>query len=166
MSASVVRAGFTARWRREKVAFHGCVGALRRRNRFDKYFEPGLPYLDRVVIRVIKDPITQMAAFKAGEIDFIIDFSPEHVDSLKAQNPSALIMTGKETTPMVALMKVTVPRDGKPMSKDRPASGLQRHAGPPSGTDGHRSGGHGQGPRLRCGRSPLLSLLAAPNPGL
>src|SRR2546428_4053469 len=30
-------------------------------DRFDKYFEPGLPYLDRVVIRVIKDPITQMA---------------------------------------------------------------------------------------------------------
>src|SRR6266849_6732904 len=88
-------------------------------DRFDKYFEPGLPYLDRVVIRVIKDPITQMAAFKAGEIDFITDFSPEHVDSLKARNPRALIMTGKETTPMVALMKVTVPRDGKPMSKDR-----------------------------------------------
>src|SRR2546425_3525599 len=88
-------------------------------DRFDKYFEPGLPYLDRVVIRVIKDPITQMAAFKGGEIDFITDFSPEHVDSLKAQNPRAQIMTGKETTPMVALMKVTVPRDGKPMSKDR-----------------------------------------------
>src|SRR5437667_1407681 len=28
-------------------------------------------------------------------------------------------MTGKETTPMVAMMKVTVPADGKPMSKDR-----------------------------------------------
>src|SRR2546428_3277946 len=94
-------------------------------DRFDKYFEPGLPYLDRVVIRVIKDPITQMAAFKGGEIDFITDFSPEHVDSLKAQNPRAQIMTGKETTPMVALMKVTVPRDGKPMSKDRaPHPGL------------------------------------------
>src|SRR6266849_1296771 len=36
-------------------------------DRFDKYFEQGFPYLDRVVIRVIKDPITQMAAFKAGE---------------------------------------------------------------------------------------------------
>src|SRR2546422_7969214 len=30
--------------------------------RFDKYFVPGLPYLDRVVIRVIKDPMTEMAA--------------------------------------------------------------------------------------------------------
>src|SRR2546422_1401268 len=88
-------------------------------DRFDKYFEPGLPYLDRVMIRVIKDPVTEMAAFKAGEVDFIASFSPEHVDSLKAQNPKARVMTGKETTPMLAAMKVTVPKDGKPMSKDR-----------------------------------------------
>jgi peptide/nickel transport system substrate-binding protein len=88
-------------------------------DRFDKYFQPGLPYLDRVHIRVIKDPVTEMAAFKAGEVDFIASFSPEHVDTLRSQNPRALIMTGKETTPMLAQMKVTVPRDGKPMSKDR-----------------------------------------------
>src|SRR5712691_2315509 len=87
--------------------------------RFDKYFVPGLPYVDRVMIRVIKDPITEMAAFKAGEIDFIASFSPEHVDTMKAQNPKAQIMTGKETTPMVAQMKVTVPKDGKPMSTER-----------------------------------------------
>src|SRR5713101_2434709 len=53
-------------------------------DRFDKYYDQGFPYLDRVVIRVIKDPVTQMAAFKAGEIDFIVDFSPEHVETLKA----------------------------------------------------------------------------------
>jgi peptide/nickel transport system substrate-binding protein len=88
-------------------------------DRFDKYFEPGLPYLDRVVIRVIKDPVTEMAAFKAGEIDFIASFSPEHVDTLKTQNPKAQIMTGRETTPMLAAMKVTVPKDGKPMSVER-----------------------------------------------
>ena len=87
--------------------------------RFDKYFVPGLPYVDKVVIRVIKDPVTEMAAFKAGEIDFIASFSPEHVDTMKAQNPAAQIMTGKETTPMLAAMKVTVPKDGKPMSPDR-----------------------------------------------
>jgi len=88
-------------------------------DRFDKYFEPGRPYLDRVTIRVIKDPVTEMAAFKNGEIDFIASFSPEHVDTLKAQSPKANIMTGKETTPMVAQMKVTVPKDGKPMSTER-----------------------------------------------
>ena len=88
-------------------------------DRFDKYFVPGLPYLDRVIIRVIKDPVTEMAAFSAGEIDFIASFSPEHVDTMKVTKPKAVIMTGKETTPMVAAMKVTVPKDGKPMSVER-----------------------------------------------
>src|SRR5438132_740663 len=54
-------------------------------DRFDKYFEPGLPLLARVTVRVIKDPVTQLAAFKAGEVDFIPDFSPDHLDTLKAQ---------------------------------------------------------------------------------
>jgi peptide/nickel transport system substrate-binding protein len=88
-------------------------------DRFDKYFVPGHPYVDRVLIRIIKDPVTQMAAFKAGEVDFIASFSPEHVSTIKEQNPKAMILTGKETTPMVAPMKVTIPKDGKPMSKDR-----------------------------------------------
>jgi len=88
-------------------------------DRFDKYFEPGLPYLDRVVIRTIKDPVTEMAAFKAGEVDFIASFSPEHVDTMRAQNPRAQILTGKETTPMMAAMKVSIPKDGKPMSAER-----------------------------------------------
>jgi peptide/nickel transport system substrate-binding protein len=84
-------------------------------DRFEKYYKaPEQPYVDRVIIRVIKDPITQMAAFKAGEIDMILSFSPEHVDTLRKQNPDAQIMTGKETTPMVALMKVTSPCNGKP----------------------------------------------------
>jgi ABC-type transport system substrate-binding protein len=87
--------------------------------RFDKYFVPGLPYLDKVIVRVIKDPVTEMAAFKNGEIDLIASFSPDHVDTMKAQNPRAQIMTGKETTPMMAAMKVTIPKDGKPMSPDR-----------------------------------------------
>jgi ABC-type transport system substrate-binding protein len=88
-------------------------------DRWDKYFKAGEPHIDRVLIRVIKDPITQIAALKAGEIDMILSFSPEHVDTLKAQVPDAKIMTGRETTPMVAMMKVTVPADGKAMSKAR-----------------------------------------------
>ena len=66
--------------------------------RFDKYFQPGLPYLDKVITRVIKDPVTEMAAFNAGETDLIASFSPEHVDTMKTVKPKAQIMTGKETT--------------------------------------------------------------------
>ncbi len=89
-------------------------------DRWEKYHQPGLPYLDRVIVRVIKDPVTQLAAFKAGEIDFITSFSPEHVDTLKAQNPDAQLLTGPETTPMIAIMKVTDPAPGEQrMSKKR-----------------------------------------------
>jgi peptide/nickel transport system substrate-binding protein len=88
-------------------------------DRWDKYFKPGQPYMDRVHLRIIKDPITQIAAFKAGEIDMILSFSPEHVSTLEAQVPGVKIMTRPETTPMAAMMKVTVPGDGKAMAKTR-----------------------------------------------
>jgi peptide/nickel transport system substrate-binding protein len=87
--------------------------------RWEKYFKPGLPYLDRIQIRVIKEPLSQVAAFQAGEIDLIASLTPEHMHTIKDRNPNAIIMTKKETTPMVAMMKVTVPCDGKPMSKKR-----------------------------------------------
>ncbi len=88
-------------------------------DRWEKYHVKGQPYLDRVIIRVIKDPVTQMAAFKAGEIDFIASFSPEHVDVLKAQNPDAQILTGPESTPMAAIMKVTDPAPGEKKLSDQ-----------------------------------------------
>jgi ABC-type transport system substrate-binding protein len=88
-------------------------------DRWEKYFIPEQPHVDRVMVRIIKEPLTQIAALKAGEIDMILSFSPEHVDILKAQVSDAQILTGPETTPMIAMMKVTVPCDGKPMSKDR-----------------------------------------------
>jgi hypothetical protein len=48
----------------------------------------------------------------------ILSFSPEHVETRKTQMPDVQVMTGPETTPMVAQMKVTVPGDGKPMSRE------------------------------------------------
>ena len=49
----------------------------------------------------------------------ILSFSPEHVSTLEAQVPGVKIMTGPETTPMAAMMKVTVPEGGKALSKAR-----------------------------------------------
>ena len=90
-------------------------------DRWEKYHKEGQPYVDRVIVRVIKDPVTQMAAFKAGEIDFIASFSPEHVGTLKSQNPEAQVFTGPETTPMVAMMKVTNPAPGEPKLSEKRA---------------------------------------------
>lgn len=46
--------------------------------RNDKYFRPGLPYLDRIVFRVIKDPTTATLALERGEIDYL-PFAPVRV---------------------------------------------------------------------------------------
>ena len=88
-------------------------------DRWEKYHQEGQPYLDRVIVRVIKDPVTQMAAFNTGEIDFIASFSPEHVDTLKNQSPDAQVMTGPESTPMAAIMKVTDPAPGEPVLSEK-----------------------------------------------
>ncbi len=89
-------------------------------DRWEKYHKPGQPYVDRVILRVIKDPVTQLAAFKTGEVDFIASFSPEHVETIQTQNPEAQLLTGPETTIMAAMMKVTQPAPGeKGLSENR-----------------------------------------------
>jgi peptide/nickel transport system substrate-binding protein len=37
--------------------------------KFNDYWQKGKPYLDRIEFTMIKDPMTRLAAFKAGEID-------------------------------------------------------------------------------------------------
>ena len=39
--------------------------------RNENYFKPGLPYLDRLIFRVIPDDTTQLLALEQGEIDYI-----------------------------------------------------------------------------------------------
>ena len=53
--------------------------------RFDDYWQKGRPYLDGVEMIFIKDPMTQVAALKAGEIQGIYMPSEKHADVLKKQ---------------------------------------------------------------------------------
>ena len=41
------------------------------------YWMPGQPYLDGINMVIIKDPVTRLAAFKAGEIDLMVDPTPD-----------------------------------------------------------------------------------------
>ncbi|MSU91237.1 hypothetical protein GE300_16770 [Rhodobacteraceae bacterium 2CG4] len=54
----------------------------------EDYFKDGLPYLDRLVFRVIKDAATQLIAYQQGEIDFI---------SLEAKDVEAVESAGDST---------------------------------------------------------------------
>jgi peptide/nickel transport system substrate-binding protein len=39
--------------------------------RFDRYFKPGKPRLDRVILQVLPDPAARFLAFAGGEVDFL-----------------------------------------------------------------------------------------------
>jgi len=39
--------------------------------RNNAYYRPGLPYLDRLVMRIVPDPNSRMLAFQKGDVDFV-----------------------------------------------------------------------------------------------
>ena len=47
------------------------------------YFVPGVPKLDRVIIRIIPEFTTAVAALESGAVDAVFDLPPEQVDKLK-----------------------------------------------------------------------------------
>src|SRR6516162_3639236 len=47
------------------------------------YFLPSVPILDRVVIRIIPEFTTAVAALESGAVDAVYDLPPEQVDNLK-----------------------------------------------------------------------------------
>jgi len=56
-----------------------------RYERFDEYWQKGRPYLDGLEFMVIKDPMTQIASLKGGEINGIYMVDREHAKNLVAQ---------------------------------------------------------------------------------
>jgi peptide/nickel transport system substrate-binding protein len=47
------------------------------------YFLPGMPKLDRVIMRIIPEFTTAVAALESGAVDAVFDLPPEQVDKLK-----------------------------------------------------------------------------------
>ncbi|HXH09344.1 MAG TPA: ABC transporter substrate-binding protein [Alphaproteobacteria bacterium] len=81
--------------------------------KFKDYYEPGVPYLDRVVFRFIQDPSAQLAALRAGDVDVIgVGLSPESALELKA-DPAFQVIEGLTTTDVIVAMN-----NGKPPFSD------------------------------------------------
>ncbi len=60
------------------------------------YFKPGLPYLDRIELRVMKEGVTRVTALRAGEVDFANYVPREHVERL-ARAPQIQVLRGRDT---------------------------------------------------------------------
>jgi peptide/nickel transport system substrate-binding protein len=95
--------------------------------RNENYFKKGLPYLDKVVFKVLNDPMSQVAALKTGEVDMLNSVSPELVRVLQADK-NTTVLGGLEATPMVAMLQVTRPPfDDLRVRKAIGCYGIDRH---------------------------------------
>lgn len=80
-----------------------------RLERFDGYYEPGLPYLDRVFFRFLPDQNAQLAALRAGDIQVIgLGVSPENALVLQ-KDPNFKVVSGFTTTEITAGMNNSRP---------------------------------------------------------
>jgi peptide/nickel transport system substrate-binding protein len=59
------------------------------------YFKPGLPYLDRIELRIMKEGVTRVAALRAGEVDFANYIPAEHVERL-TKDPQLQVIQARD----------------------------------------------------------------------
>jgi ABC-type transport system substrate-binding protein len=59
------------------------------------YFRPGLPYLDRIKLRIMKDGVTRVTALRAGEVDFANYIPIEHIERL-SRDPQLQVIKGRD----------------------------------------------------------------------
>jgi peptide/nickel transport system substrate-binding protein len=59
------------------------------------YFKPGLPYLDRVDLRIMKEGVTRVTALRAGEVDFSNYIPTENVERL-TKDPQIQVIQGRD----------------------------------------------------------------------
>jgi peptide/nickel transport system substrate-binding protein len=71
------------------------------------YFRPGVPYLDTLEFRVMREPISTSIALRIGEIDLITRVPIQQVSALE-RNPDVRLVTGPEMAPTVALLNMRV----------------------------------------------------------
>ena len=61
------------------------------------YFKKGLPYLDRLEFKVMKEGVTRATALRTGEVDFVTVFPREHGDRI-AKDPKIKMFRGQDTS--------------------------------------------------------------------
>jgi peptide/nickel transport system substrate-binding protein len=59
------------------------------------YFKPGLPYLDRVDLRIMKEGVTRVTALRTGEVDFANWIPSEHIERL-TKDPQLQVIRGRD----------------------------------------------------------------------
>jgi ABC-type transport system substrate-binding protein len=60
-------------------------GSEARLERFADYYEPGRPYLDAIVFKIMPDADTRVSALRSGQVDFIMEVPAQDFAGLKGE---------------------------------------------------------------------------------
>jgi peptide/nickel transport system substrate-binding protein len=71
------------------------------------YHKPGLPYLDTLEFRIMKDPLTASTALRTGQIDFVSRVPIQLVKILESSK-HLHVVTGPDMAPTVAFLNMRV----------------------------------------------------------
>lgn len=85
--------------------------------RHDGYFRRGLPHLDRVVFRILPNPVSAVAALESGEVDFVASVPGADVARLRASSALAVV-PGRGSGGGSACQDVLIPNVTRPPFSD------------------------------------------------
>ena len=127
-------------------------GSEARLERFADYYEPGRPYLDAIVFKIIPDADTRVSALRSGQVDFIMEVPAQDFAGLKGERGLRAY-----EGPTLAYWRIFMNMAKPPLDKKGGARGHQPGAGPPlAPQDRHlraRRGGQPAVPRRLLGAS-------------
>lgn len=81
--------------------------------RFDGYWEKGLPYLDQIIIKPIPDTAVKLVNLKGGELDIVDDVAAKDIPGLQASKDYQVQSIKGSRWPMVRLNNAKPPFDNK-----------------------------------------------------
>ncbi|MBI3325090.1 MAG: ABC transporter substrate-binding protein, partial [Nitrospinae bacterium] len=92
------------------------------------YFQKGLPYLDRIEFKIMKDGITRATALRAGEVDFV-NYVPKEMVERLSKDPKLRLLRGPDTQHVhVSFNNSRKPFDDVRVRRALGGYGIDRHA--------------------------------------
>jgi peptide/nickel transport system substrate-binding protein len=92
------------------------------------YFRKGLPYLDRIELKIMKDGITRATALRAGEVDFL-NYVPKEMVERISKDPKLQLLRGQETQSVnISFNNGKKPFDDVRVRQAVGGYGIDRHA--------------------------------------
>ncbi len=79
--------------------------------RYESYWDPIKPKLDAVTFRFISDPTNQLAALKAGDVDVVLELTPEIASTLNREQNITVLSAPQDLVQIVAINKTRPPFD-------------------------------------------------------